>query len=361
MEYWISILGLPRRVAALARQAEEDGWDGMSVGESPHQLPDTYLQLYAAAASTRSLKLTTVAIPATRLAATAAAAIATIHADSGGRAVLGVARGDSGHACLGLAPAPPAVFEHYIRRLHGYLSGQIVPDDVDDGRGLIPALSTLHLGHGSKTNKLHWYRDEFPTVPIDVAATGPRIIALGARLTGRVTFAVGAEKERLAWAMSTARQAIDQAGLDHPLSLGAYLPFAVHPDGDLARKQIRGAVTSFARMTVMHPSLEPAGVPAADIDIYRRIRDEYDLTSHFSASTEASLVEQLPSEFIDRFGVAGTAEECAEQLRGLSTLGLDRVILISPVELDEDAFYGDPERRDDASRERERMIRLLRH
>src|ERR1700737_3886786 len=104
------------------------------------------------------------------------------------------------------------------------------------------------------------------------------MIALGAKLTGRVTFAVGADKERLAWAMSTARQAVDQAGLDHPLSLGAYLPFAVHPDGDLARKQIRGAVTSFARMTVIHPSLEPAGVPAADINTYRRIRDEYDLT-----------------------------------------------------------------------------------
>ena len=134
-------------------------------------MPDTYLQLYAAAGNTSSLQLATVAIPATRLAATAAAAIATIHAESGSRAGLGVARGDSGHAYLGLAPAPPDVFERYIRRVQGYLSGELVADDLADGGGLIPALSTLHLGQGSKTNKLHWYRDEFPTVPIDVAAT----------------------------------------------------------------------------------------------------------------------------------------------------------------------------------------------
>ena len=47
-----------------------------------------------------------------------------------------------------------------------------------------------------------------PPVPIDIAASGPKVIAFAARTVERVTFAVGADPERMAWALDLARTAM---------------------------------------------------------------------------------------------------------------------------------------------------------
>jgi 5,10-methylenetetrahydromethanopterin reductase len=36
----------------------------------------------------------------------------------------------------------------------------------------------------------------------------------------------------------------------------------------------------------------------------------------------------LPDEFLDRFTVVGPADHCAERLRELAGLGLDRIIMV---------------------------------
>jgi 5,10-methylenetetrahydromethanopterin reductase len=53
-----------------------------------------------------------------------------------------------------------------------------------------------------------WVAALHPTkVPVDVAATGPRTIAVGARHAERVTFTVGADPRRVSWAVEEARRA----------------------------------------------------------------------------------------------------------------------------------------------------------
>lgn len=360
--YWISAYGLPSVLAEKARELEAEGWHGLSMGESPNQLPLAYLQLYGAALATTELLLGTgVTHPAPNSAVTTASAIATIQIESHGRAVLGIGRGDSGHACLGLAPAPLPVFESYVRRVHGYLAGQTVENWTGDGGGVIPPLSSLGLDQGSMLNKLKWLDSQTPVVPIDIAASGPRTIQLAARLADRITFAVGAEARRIKWAMEVARAERRRLGEpEDTLRFGAFVPFSAGPDSAVARERSRGPVASFARMSAMHPGQQVAGVAAEDEAVYEGIRSSYDFKGHFREGAAARQSQELPADFVDRFGVAGSAAECADRLLELAELGLDRIVLIPPSGLSQDEIYGRTREDESAVNERQKLIRILR-
>jgi 5,10-methylenetetrahydromethanopterin reductase len=51
-------------------------------------------------------------------------------------------------------------------------------------------------------------------VPVEVSATGHRVIGIGARHAERVMFTLGANIDRLAWGIAEARAARQKAGLD---------------------------------------------------------------------------------------------------------------------------------------------------
>src|SRR5499426_3689864 len=202
LEVWTTGAGIPGLAARHAAAAEAAGYDGLALVDSQNLAGDCYVGLALAARETTRLRLATgVTNPVTRHPAATAAAIAAIHAESGGRAVLGIGRGDSALAHLGYAPAPVAVFERTLERIQGYLRGEEVPFEADAN------LATLRLADAPKASRLTWLRPDLPKVPVDVAATGPRMIAIGATLAERVTFAVGADPVRLRWAIDVAHEA----------------------------------------------------------------------------------------------------------------------------------------------------------
>ena len=329
IELWTSGVGLPHSTVRQARQAEDEGWDGLGVVDSQNLAADPYVELALAAAATTTLKLgTAVTNPLTRHPAATATAIATVHAESGGRALLGIGRGDSALAHLGLAPAPPDVFARYLERLQGYLRGDEVPFDIEaDGGGEIRSSSTLELASGPTTSRIRWMRSSLSKVEVDVAATGPKVIALAARLADRITFAVGADITRVAWAIETARQARRDAGLDPAaLVLGAYVPVLVHPERETARRMIAGGVASFARFSVMHGQV--AG-PASESQqtTLRGVHDAYDMHHHFTFGSPQS--QGLTDEVIDAFGIAGPVGYCQERLAALVDAGLTKLFLMA--------------------------------
>ena len=80
---------------------------------------------------------------------------------------------------------------------------------------------------------LRWLRPDRPKVPVDVAATGPKVIAVGAALAERVTLAVGVDRDRVRWGIELARAARAEAGLSADgLGLGAYVPILVSSRAD---------------------------------------------------------------------------------------------------------------------------------
>jgi 5,10-methylenetetrahydromethanopterin reductase len=262
---------------------------------------DVFTALGIAAHATSRIKLATAATnPATRHPAVVASAIASVQVESGGRAMLGIARGDSALAYMGRPPMPLGEFEVGLRQIQAYLRGE--PVEVNDF-----------------ASPLQWLaRMEVPKVPVAVAATGPRVVALGARLAERVTLSVGADPTRLRRAMAAAREAGAR-------SIGAYVNAVAHPDIARARELVRGRMAVYARFSTMHQA-GLASLASDDRAVVERLAASYDMRAH--AASGGRHLGSLTDEFVDRFGIVGPSELVVERLRGLIEFGLDHFIIV---------------------------------
>jgi 5,10-methylenetetrahydromethanopterin reductase len=320
----------PRRAGDFAERAERLGWDGMAVVDSQNLSGDAYVALTAAALRSDRLGLATgVTNPVTRHPAVTASAIASVHALSDGRATLGIGRGDSSLAHLGRAPARVADFEAYLDVLQRYLRGEEVSfDALAFHEHAAPDVASLGLAETAGASRIAWLPDARPKVEVEVAATGPRVIALSARLADRTMFALGADPERIAWGIGIARDAAKEAGRDpETLRFGAYVNCACHPDRGVARELVAGGLTTFARFQVMHGRIAgPMGSSEREVleDLHRR----YDMTSHTRAGSPQT--QSLTPAFIDRVAIVGPPGDCVARLTELAEMGIERVVVIGP-------------------------------
>lgn len=325
-EYWVQTALAPMAdVAAQAARLESDGWAGVMVFDSQCLIGDPYVVLALAAAATRRLGLGVgVTNPVTRHAAVAAAAIASVQAASAGRATLGIGRGNSSLAYLGAGPPPLAEFEDYVRLLQTYLSGEAAPvrELLARRDGLAP-LDPASLGKAPEESRLQWLDPALPKVPVEIAATGPRMTAIGARRGDRVSFSVGADEDRLSAAIAAVRAEAEAAGRAPP-PLTAYVSVAVLPDRARARRLAAPDVAMHAHLAAVSPAAV-AALPEGERRVAERLAQTYDMTRHgrHGAQTEA-----LDDAFIDAHAIAGPATECAERLGRLAGLGLGRLVLM---------------------------------
>jgi 5,10-methylenetetrahydromethanopterin reductase len=312
MEVWLHAFAFPRRTAALARQVEDWGFTGLLVADSQNLNADVWIELALAAAATERISLGPgVTNPATRHQAVTASAAATLDEESGGRAVLGLGRGDSALSQIGRPPVPAAEFEHSLAEIQRFLRGEPVS-----------------LEHGIES-RIRWIgKSGRPKVPVAIAATGPLVIAAGARHAEAIDFTVGAEPERLGWAVATARQA---AVAGPPPSLGAFINVAVGPDRAVARDLVRGSTSILARFAT--EGAPPDGLSDVTRDGIERLAADYDESRHGQGAAPAA--QRLSDDFIDRFSVCGPAEEVASRLASLPEIGIERVIVV-PGSLDAD-------------------------
>ena len=297
----------PGRAPEVGAMVESAGWAGIYLADTQNLAADVHVSLGIMATATERLRLVTgVTNPVTRHPAVTATAIATVHAASGGRAVLGIGRGDSSLGYLGKKPASVAEFETYVARLRGFLHGEDVA--LDDG-----------------VSRNRWIaQQDLPPVPIDIAATGPRVIGIAARHADRVTFAVGADPHRLREAIALVRSEREAAGLDPAgISVGAYVNVVANPDVDVARETVRGGAASFAHFSGMAGAPKQAG---PDGQVFQSIGSGYDMEGHGSAGS--SHAAAIPDEFLDRFAVAGPAEHCVTRLSEMLEAGAERLVMV---------------------------------
>ena len=308
LEIWTLSVPIPKLSGELAARAEASGFDGIAFTDSQSLTGDVFAGLALAANATRRIKLATgVTNPVTRHPAATASAIATVHAISSGRAVLGIGRGDSALFQIGLEPASLAIFERFLVSVATYLRGGEV--DLD--------------GFASR---VRWIADsKLPSVPVDVAATGPRVIELAARVADRITFAVGANPERVRWGIEKARHSRRAAGLDpDTLRFGAYVNVAPHPDIAVARELVRGGVGTMAHFSGMRGS-SADGVAAEDRAVFSGIHARYEREKHTLG--RARHAAALDDAFLDRFAVVGPTRDCVARLRELVDAGASKLIV----------------------------------
>jgi 5,10-methylenetetrahydromethanopterin reductase len=232
-----------------------------------------------------------------------ASAIATIQAESHGRAWLGIARGDSAMAYIGRKPMPLPDFERALAHIHAYLRGETV-----DLNGF--------------PSRIEWHARAATEPPVmSVAATGPKVIELAARVADSITFSVGADVQRVRAAIAQARAA---AG-PRSLRLGVYVNAIAHPDISVARQLVRGRLGVYARFSTMDRRVM-ASLPEPDRLVAERLASSYEMASH--AASGARHEAALDDAFVDRFGIVGPSDHVAERLMELIGLGLDHVVVV---------------------------------
>lgn len=311
IEIWAAMSNNRCDAANLALTAQAAGFDGISFGDTQCQNGDAFIGLAVAAGATEHLRLGVgVTNPVTRHPATLAAAVATLQYESGGRMVCGVGRGDSAVTKLGLPAARVNSLEDFLARLQRYLSGE-------------------RVGSDGPLAQLTWIRElEIPKPPVDVAATGPRVMAVAARTADRVTFNLGANPDRLRRGVDLVRSARRDAGLSvEGISLGAYLTIVPHPEVAVCRRLAKPVTAAYARFSGM------TGCPAddlgdADATVIRAVATNYDMSHHARAG--ASHLVHVSDEFIDRFAVVGSPDQCVERLARLIDVGIERFALVGP-------------------------------
>ena len=299
----------PTASADMARMVEGLGFSSLVFADTQCLTPEVWSQLMLAASATERIQIGTgVTNSVSRDSAVTASAALGLQVASGGRAVLGIGRGDSSMAKIGKRPAPLADFDLYLQQLRAYLSGEEI----------------LRDGHPSR---IEWLEDiEVPHVPIEVAATGPKVIEIAARRADRICFAVGADTERLGECIERARQAAEAVDRDpESLRFGAYLNCLINPDRDLAREAIRGGLATFAHFSGFK-GMDIESLPMGTRAAARHLRTGYDMDNH--GSTAGAHAQALDAEFIHRFGIAGPMDEAVTRFQEIRDTGIDFVRVV---------------------------------
>jgi len=332
VEFWRAGGSVSFTSMEAARKIEAEGWDGQMFMDSQSLSGDPYVMMGAWAVATERLKLCTgVTNPLTRHPAVTAASAAMVQSISGGRAVLGIGRGDSALAYLGHAPASLGAFERTLGDLQTLLSGGAVDFGSFDAVQGAPSSETLSLGRRPSSTRLQWLPAGLPKVPLDVAATGPKVIEMAGVIAERVTFSVGAMPERLGWAAELARTARRNQKLDEAkVSFGAQIIVVCHTDIEAVRATAASFVAPLARFQVIQG--DAAGPKSGDdAKNFATIRANYDMTKHGDHTTHDRLgQESLTWDFVERFAIVGPPDHCIARLLALHALGIERFVVVGP-------------------------------
>lgn len=332
MEFWTWLVSEPTGIADFARRAEAQGWDGIGLGDSQSLTGDPYVCLALAATVTDTLGLaTSVTNPITRHASVTATSAFAVQRLSRGRMIIGIGRGDSSLAYLGRAPAKLKWFEAYLEQLQTYLAGgevdfeeSNIPDEA------APPVNRLSLAKAPEASSICWIGNEpdEPKVPVEVAATGPRVIGIAARQADRIMLAVGADPKRIAWSIQTAREAARRADRDiDSLKFGAYVNVICDDDPAVGRELGRPSTGLFARFSAMYG--EVAGpIDDSQVEVFRRLHDSYDMNEHGRQAGQQ--VTALTDDFMDRYAIVGSPEYCADKLIELRKLGVTKFTIVGP-------------------------------
>lgn len=275
-----------------------------------HFLRDPWVQLGAIGAVTTRVSIgICITDPYTRHPALTAAAAATLQELTGGRALLGLGAGSTGFPALGLTPRLPA---------------QTVTECIELCRRMWHEPQAFSY-QGRQVQFLDDNLDFKPPspVPIYVAARGPKMLAVAARLADAVL--IGSFVQGLG--LDYALEVIDEAepGRDRalpPLRKACWIYLSVSPDSTAAQ---RGAARGLAlALRSSHKMLTEIGytIPADVLDFVEKSRHTWD------ADEVDWVVARLPRELIEDLSVAGDPAECVAKLRRLRDRGIDEVAIL---------------------------------
>jgi len=290
-----------QRTVALAKKAEEHGFDYVWTFDSHLLWQEPYVIYSQILAETRSIKVgPMVTNPATRDWTVTASTYATLNQMYGNRTVCGIGRGDSAVRVTNGAPTTLKTLRqaiHVIREL----------------------ANSRPVEYNGATLQFPWSKGS--ELEVWVAAYGPLALKLAGEVGDGFILQL-ADVDIAEWMIRTVRQAAADAGRDpDSISFCVAAPMYIGTDMEHMRNQCRwfGGMVGNHVADIVSKYGTDSSVPQALTD-YIAGRQGYDYNEHGRAgNTHADFV---PDEIVDRFCILGTAEEHMEKLEKLKALGV---------------------------------------
>jgi alkanesulfonate monooxygenase SsuD/methylene tetrahydromethanopterin reductase-like flavin-dependent oxidoreductase (luciferase family) len=288
---------------ALARRADELGYQRFWVGDSHMIWREPYVLMGAIAAATRNLRIGPgVTHPQVRDLTVTASAMTTLNELSGGRAILGIGVGATGPENIGMKPVSVENLQEALVILKQLLAGAAVQRNDREVR--------LVFASGAK-------------IPIYLGTRAPTAMKLAASLGDGIIYT--GEVNTLAPIVATVKRCCSEAGRPSDEVKVAYrIPCCVADNSTEAREEVKGKIarTAMTHLGRLHRmgKLEDA----QDRTAVERLWQFYD-TYHHMGPEHAHLVRE---EWVDRFAIAGTADEVRDKVRNLLKSDIGELTII---------------------------------
>jgi 5,10-methylenetetrahydromethanopterin reductase len=292
----------PQEFVRVVQLAEDLGFDDIWVADSSLHARDVYAYLTLCAASTKRVRIgVSVTQPFSRHPAVTANAIATIDEISGGRTILGIGAGDRPQRELGLRAARLAE----IREMVDVTRALFRREPVDHRGG------TYQLVNGCL--RAGWRTD----LPIYLAASGPRMLALAGEIGDGAIVRVGLSPTSVDYALGHLRAGL-ASGRRAPRMFDAGLLVNCCLYNDRHRAVREGRLDTAWYLQTAPAVAEAVGV---DPEVTARVRAAYE-GGHLHEAAAAA--ERVPEDLVQKFVLAGTPDEAVELIRPLLGKGLSR-------------------------------------
>jgi 5,10-methylenetetrahydromethanopterin reductase len=290
-------------LADRARTFELLGFDDIWVPDE-RLLRNVYVSLATVAGATTRVGLgPAVTNPYTRHPVITASAIATIDELSGGRATLALGAG-GGLNVYGIDRRSPV---------------QALRETIDIVRRLTSGETITMAGGHFSLNGAHLDFPPLRTVPIYVAARGPRILQLAGEVADGVIIGGFAQQDGLAFAQRHVEHGMQRGGRScSEVDQMSWLYVSVAHDPAAARVAVSKQV--LASLITSRPILEQIG-----IELPASLRAHLDSTDWaYPRATAEEAAALLPDHIVDAFSVHGTPVDCVARLREIQACGIDR-------------------------------------
>ncbi len=299
----------------LAQLSEELGFSHIWVGDSHLIWREAYVNMAAVALHTTRVKIGTgVTNPLTRHPSVVASAYATLEEYAPGRMIVGIGLGDSSVETMGMKPAKLAFFEKTMQQMRDLFAGKEV--QLETGK--------IHLLHPCKNS-----------VPLYIAASGPKMLELCGRIADGIIVLVGVADEYIVHAKEKIVVGAKTAGRKiEDINLVLWVPCAVSD-----KAPAKDAVKAHVARVVAHPL--PYVLDPKEQKVLEEIRKTYDYYHHMDQ--QANHADVIPDWLVDKFAIAGTVAECRERIERIRKTGIQQIAIIpysAPGESREETLRG---------------------
>jgi 5,10-methylenetetrahydromethanopterin reductase len=288
----------PPRFAADAARIERLGWDWAFIPDSQLNLPDPWVMLAAAAASTERIGLgVLVTNPIIRDVTATAASAATLESLAPGRTLLGYGAGDTAVRRAGKRPARVRTIEQAVA----------------DARVLLRS-EPLEMGAREPARLRAARLQPQGPAPVWIAAGGPKTLRAAGRAADGVFIRVGRDHSNLESAVAEVRAGAEEAGRRaDEVKLGLVVHTILMDDTDRAKRLAKAMAAGFyeyAPYLFDAPGVTWDGPPVEQLK--SQVWPDFHHTADLDAA--AALVDFLPDSAADAFALHGTADTIADGL-----------------------------------------------